>query len=92
MASSFLDRYGHRLLLALIVLAALCLRVYGLNWDRGTYLHPDERFIAMVSANRISFPFDDPASIFDPATSPLNPRRDNADGNPESFAYGTLPL
>lgn len=92
MASSFLDRYGHRLLLAGIVLAALFLRVYGLDWDRGTYLHPDERFIAMVSANRISFPFDDPGAIFDPANSPLNPRRDNADDNPESFAYGTLPL
>lgn len=83
----------HQVVLAGILLVGLVLRVNGLNWDQGLYLHPDERFIAMVSSGRVSFPdFDDLGSIFDPANSPINPRRDDESGNPQSFAYGTLPI
>ncbi len=80
--------------LLLIVAVGLFLRAYGLNWDDGLYLHPDERFIAIVSSDRIDMPpSDDIGSIFDPETSPLNPRRiDPATGQPLSFAYGTLPV
>ncbi|HYI15602.1 MAG TPA: glycosyltransferase family 39 protein, partial [Thermomicrobiales bacterium] len=80
--------------LLLIVAVGLLLRAYGLNWDDGLYLHPDERFIAIVSSDRIDMPpSDDIGSIFDPETSPLNPRRnDPASGQPLSFAYGTLPV
>ena len=74
------------------MLAAL-LRVYGMNWDQGLYLHPDERFIAIVSSERIDLPsLQDVGLLFDPAHSPINPRRDGPDGRPLSFAYGTLPL
>ncbi len=34
----------------------------------------------------------DAGSLFDPANSPINPRRDGPDGRPLSFAYGSLPL
>lgn len=37
-----------------ILLAAFTLRVYGMNWDSGFHMHPDERMIIMV-ADRISF-------------------------------------
>lgn len=79
-------------LLATFMLAAL-LRIYGMNWDQGLYLHPDERFIAIVSSERVDLPpLSDLGALFDPATSPINPRRDGPDGNPLSFAYGTLPV
>ncbi|MCO5175592.1 MAG: DUF2298 domain-containing protein [Thermomicrobiales bacterium] len=79
-------------LLATFLLAAL-LRIYGMNWDQGLYLHPDERFIAIVSSERVDLPkLSDLGALFDPATSPINPRRDGPDGNPLSFAYGTLPV
>ncbi|MGH9174301.1 MAG: ArnT family glycosyltransferase, partial [Vicinamibacterales bacterium] len=82
--------------LALFVVVAfgLFLRAYGLNWDDGLYLHPDERFIAIVSSSRIDLPsIDDVGSLFDPRTSPINPRRDDpTTRTPMSFAYGSLSI
>jgi YYY domain-containing protein len=93
MMRSLLDRHSEILLLALLLAVALSLRLFGQNWDQGTYQHPDERFIAMVSADSLSMPaVRDLGEIFRPATSPINPRRDDANGNPMSFAYGSLPL
>lgn len=66
--------------LVLLTLAAVSLRVYGLNWDDGHLFHPDERHILMVT-QKLALP--DPLSlsaIADPQ-SPLNP---------QSFAYGSL--
>ncbi|RIK35935.1 MAG: hypothetical protein DCC58_19900, partial [Chloroflexi bacterium] len=84
---------GYHLLLAGVFALALFLRFFGQNWDQGIYLHPDERFIAIVSSDRVAMPpLNDIWSILDPATSSLNPRRDDMNGNPESFAYGTLPM
>ncbi len=37
-----------------IILLALVLRFYGINWDQGFHLHPDERMLIMV-ADRIHF-------------------------------------
>lgn len=37
-----------------MLLAALTLRILGINWDQGFHLHPDERMLIMV-ADRISF-------------------------------------
>ena len=36
--------------LTLILLVAAVLRLTGLNWDEGTHLHPDERFLTMVAS------------------------------------------
>ncbi len=77
----------HRWLLALILLLAFALRAWNLDWDRGTHLHPDERFWSDVAAN-VQNPDQWTASeVLDPERSPLNPRvyKDN-------YVYGTLPL
>ncbi len=42
-----------------LILLAFSLRIYGINWDQGHALHPDERMIAMV-AGRISLDNLDP--------------------------------
>src|SRR5438067_2120818 len=85
------------LLLTLILVVAAGLRFNGLNWDDGKLLHPDERFITDVIANRIHAP--SLKLLLDPAHSPLNPR--SVDPNPTNpgqqgrkrqFAYGSLPL
>ncbi len=83
----------YRLTLLVIVLVAAGLRLYGQDWDEGHYLHPDERFIAMVSSGRVEFPdTGDLDSLFDPETSPINPRRNDDNGDAMSFAYGSLPI
>lgn len=38
-----------RLLLLLILTLSLYLRIFGINWDSGFHLHPDERMIIMVA-------------------------------------------
>ena len=84
-----------RLALAVVVLAALAVRLFGLDWDEGQSLHPDERFIidyVMIGRLHLEWPLpvDD---LLDPGLSGLNPRSDDpATGEPRSFAYGTLPL
>lgn len=78
-------RIGFAPLLIIIVGVALALRVLGLNWDQGTYLHPDERFMVWVTTDMRW-----PGSIgayFNTAISPLNPYNTNRD----SFVYGTFP-
>lgn len=65
--------------LIIILLLGGFLRLYGLNWDQGNHLHPDERAIMMFS-----LPLNFPSSfleLFFPS-SPLNTH---------FFAYGTLP-
>lgn len=59
---------------------AFALRVYGLDWDRGFFFHPDERQILMVVAG-LSWP-QNPLALFTP-DSALNPR---------FFAYGSFPI
>jgi hypothetical protein len=68
------------LALVLILLVAAALRLYGLNWDGGHWLHPDERQIYFIVLR-----LDWPGSLAEALTlaSPLNPR---------FFAYGSLPL
>lgn len=79
--------------MAVLLLAAFALRIYGLNWDDGQYLHPDERYIVeYVLVGRIHWP-SSWHNLFDPAHSSLNPRSDDpATGKPRDFAYGALPL
>ncbi|MCA9877165.1 MAG: glycosyltransferase family 39 protein, partial [Thermomicrobiales bacterium] len=81
--------------LVLVFLAALSLRLYGLNWDQGADLHPDELFVAkIVLIDRIHLDWPpDLAQLLDPARSGLNPRSvDPVTGQYREFAYGALPL
>ncbi|KKR67231.1 MAG: putative membrane protein [Microgenomates group bacterium GW2011_GWA2_40_6] len=76
----------NKIILLLIVLLAFSLRIYGLNWDGGFHLHPDERFLTMVASD-IKLP-SSISQYFSTAASPLNP------GNYPSyqfFVYGTFP-
>jgi hypothetical protein len=68
--------------LFLIVLTAFALRAYGLNWDQGYHLHPDERMIIMVS-ERISLPEHLSLDSLFSSKSPLNPH---------FFAYGSFSI
>lgn len=73
------------------VLGILLLGAYfrigvGFNWDERHLLHPDERFLTMVSSA-----IEIPGSLtryFDTANSPLNPHNKNYN----LFVYGTFPL
>lgn len=68
------------LLLVLILVIAATLRLYGLTWDGGQWLHPDERQIYFVTLG-LHWP-DSLGETLSPA-SPLNPN---------FFAYGSLPF
>ncbi len=72
--------------LALIVLIAGSLRFLGLNWDQGHALHPDERFLGMVT-NDIKLP-QNISQYFNPHTSPLNPRNIKF----HFYVYGNFPV
>ncbi len=71
--------------LAFITVTGLALRLENVNWDHGQHLHPDERFLSMVTSD-IRFP-DSPGQYFNSSESPLNPYNHTG-----SFVYGTLPL
>ena len=72
------------LLPAIIVVVALGLRLYGIDWDQGHLFHPDERAILMKVGGDLSFPpLNDLGVLLNAEESPLNPRW---------FAYGSLPL
>lgn len=68
------------LLLVLILALGAGLRLYGLDWDDGHWLHPDERQIYFVTLG-----LDWPHSLTE-ALSPDSPL------NPQFFAYGSLPF
>ena len=72
-------------LLAILVIGGT-LRLTGLNWDDGHYLHPDERFLTMV-ATGIRWP-GSVGEYFNSAESPLNPYNNDF----PTFIYGTFPL
>jgi hypothetical protein len=67
-------------LLAGILAAAAVLRLYGLNWDGGQWLHPDERQIYFVTLG-LKWP-----NSLAQALSPDSPL------NPHFFSYGSFPL
>ena len=64
--------------LALILLAAAGLRLHGLDWDGGHWLHPDERQVYFV-VNGLGWP--------DSLAETLRP---DSPFNPGFFAYGSL--
>ncbi|MDO8659748.1 MAG: glycosyltransferase family 39 protein [Candidatus Parcubacteria bacterium] len=69
-----------KILLLTTLLLGFFLRIYGLNWDQGFHLHPDERAITMFS-----LPLAFPSSI----SEFLSP---SSTLNPHFFAYGSFPL
>ncbi|MEX2425799.1 MAG: DUF2298 domain-containing protein [Thermomicrobiaceae bacterium] len=96
---SFPDRFTtplesrFKIAVAVILVIAALLRFYGQDWDDGHYFHPDERFIATVMENRLAIPpLSEVGSLFDPASSPLNTRSNDENGQPRAFAYGSLPF
>ena len=71
-----------RLFLLLILIFGFLFRVFGLSWDQGYNLHPDERMIVMVT-ERIFLPsLSNWQTFFTPQSS----------FNPDFFAYGSLPI
>jgi hypothetical protein len=82
---ALLQRRSSIFLWALILLGMAC-RFYGLNWDEGTQLHPDERFcISLVG--RLTPP-KSIAQFFDSSSSTLNP----VNLKDTHYVYGQLPL
>ena len=71
--------------LSLVVIVALVLRLYGLNWDEGYQWtpHPDERAILSKVTELHPPSFDQVSVLFDSEESPLNPGW---------FPYGSFPL
>lgn len=69
-----------KLTLFFIFLLAANMRFYGINWDSGHQLHPDERAIVMA-VDKLEFPKSIP-EFFSPASS----------WNPHFFAYGSFPM
>ncbi len=89
------DRHGP-LLLLVILIVALALRLYDVNWDEGHHAHPDERWISIV-ATEIRWP-KDLSTAFDPHATTWNPLYNYTESQAKGeyrmrhFAYGHLPL
>lgn len=82
----WLLRNWSALVLLLVVVGALAVRLYGLNWDDNQHQHPDERAITLTVMN---FHWPHSWAEFFSITSPLSPHF--ADGT-HFFAYGTFPM
>ena len=62
------------------------MRIYGMNWDNNHYLHPDERYMAMVVTG-VEWP-ESFGEYLNPEESQLSPyNRDYG-----AYIYGTFPL
>src|SRR5512138_3140254 len=76
--------------IVVLLIAALAVGVYfrfvGLNWDEEQHLHPDERFLTMVT-DRIKPP-ENVAGYFNSQTSTLNPYNNDFG----LYVYGDLPI
>jgi len=70
----------------LVLGLAFWLRTQGRNWDEGHLLHPDERFLAMVT-EAMAMP-SSWSEYLDTDRSPLNPHKLEKG----RFVYGTLPV
>ncbi len=68
---------------ALILLLALALRFYGIDWDQGGLFHPDERAV-LFRVNDMQWPaLSELGALLNAEESPLNP---------QWFPYGSLPI
>lgn len=74
------------LFITIITIFGFFLRIYDINWDQGTHIHPDERFLTMVGTA-----MQTPISFFDyltPSISKMNPENINFG----FFVYGVFPI
>lgn len=78
---------GQSIIIFVVFILAFLLRVYGLNWDQNYHLHPDERFLTMVT-NDIKIPTS-VSNYFDTNHSSLNPYNYP---QYQFFVYGTFPI
>ncbi|HEY45229.1 MAG TPA: hypothetical protein G4O14_00445 [Anaerolineae bacterium] len=79
------NRLPELALIVVLILAAY-LRFEGLNWDEGTQLHPDERFLLMVEG-ALQLP-SSLGEYFNTEVSKLNPHNVGHG----FFVYGTFPI
>ncbi|MEA2007670.1 MAG: DUF2298 domain-containing protein, partial [Chloroflexota bacterium] len=79
-------RWVYGVLLIVILAVGGYFRVVGLDWDENQHLHPDERFLTMVTSAISSV--ENAEAYFDTANSTLNPHN-NGYG---FYVYGTLPI
>lgn len=86
MSSRFMTRLPAWLRVVLVLAVAVGLRFYGINWDQNQHLHPDERFLTMVTES-LRWP-GTVGEYLDESRSPLNPRNQGY----SFFVYGTWPL
>lgn len=82
-----MSKTKHSLILLIIFFVALSLRLYGVNWDQGNHLHPDERFLTMVETT-IQLPIS-LSEYLSTSKSLLNPYNYK---DYQFFVYGTFPL
>lgn len=86
-----IQRYSSSSILLAIIFSCVfllgaTLRIYGNNWDQGMHLHPDERFLTMVT-HELSWPAST-QEYLSTQTSPLNPHNKKF----SFYVYGTWPL
>jgi len=74
-------------LLVLVIGLGGYYRFTGINWDDNEHLHPDERFLTMVTTSLK--PVSGLSEYFDTDRSTLNPHNV---GNHPNYVYGTLPI
>ncbi len=80
------SRWIYVILLVLILIGGGYLRLVGLDWDENQHLHPDERFLTMVTSAIHSV--ENVGEYFDTANSSLNPHNRGYG----FYVYGTLPI
>jgi len=84
--------YSPIVVLGILILSAL-FRWNNINWDEGTHLHPDERFLTMIGS-AIETP-DNLLGYFNTSESLLNPHNHyRGDGSQEfpDYVYGNVPM
>src|SRR5579885_2480461 len=80
--SCFVRRHRERMAVGALLLVALLLRLYQVDWDQGHLYHPDERYILMTTAG-LSLSWPPNWSLLLSPQSTLYPH---------GFAYGSFPF
>ncbi len=89
--------WAPRLLLGAIILTALALRLFHVNWDDNHHVHPDERWITMVATD-LRWPRNWLEALRQPHNTTINPLYNYQESQSAGeyrirrFAYGHLPL